>query len=101
MVTLAVSVSIVWGIGGGVPMTDTDAFSGGAARPSTVSVPVAVALSVTLAVTTFVHVKVQVAPGSNVVLSLLELETKVAAPQNEPVTVTPVSGSGPCSSPCR
>jgi hypothetical protein len=76
-------------------VTDAEADSGGAARPSSVSVPVAVALSVTVAVTTLEQVKVQVAPGSRTVLTLLELDTKVAEPQNEPVTLTPLKGSEP------
>jgi hypothetical protein len=76
-------------------VTDAEADSGGAARPSTVSVPAAAALSVIVAVTTLEQVKVQVAVGSRAVVTLLELETKVAEPQNEPVTVTPLRGSEP------
>ena len=39
--------------------------------------------------------KVQVAPGSRRVVSPLELDTKVAAPQKEPVTVTDFKASVP------
>jgi hypothetical protein len=84
-----------------VTTTTADAVSVGAAPPSTASVPVAVALSVTvrsfvvLSVTTLEQEKVQVAVGSRTELTLLELETKVAEPQNDPVTVTDFKGSDP------
>jgi hypothetical protein len=95
---LADSVRLVDGL---VTTTEADAVSVGAAPPSTVSVPVAVALSVIVrslelvSVTTFEQEKVQIALGSRTVLTLLELETKVAGPQNDPVTVTDFKGSDP------
>ena len=49
----------------------------------------------TVSVTVLEQVKVQVAPGSRAVVTLLELETKVAAPQKDPVTVTDFKGSEP------
>ena len=97
-VALTDSVRLVDGL---VTTTEADAVSVGAAPPSTVSVPVAVALSVmvrsleVVSVTTLEQVKVQVAPGSRTVVMLLELDTKVAGPQNEPVTVTVFKGSDP------
>ena len=88
-----VSVSEVVGL---VTVTEAEAVSVGPARPSTLSVSLAVALSVTVAVTTLEQVKVQVAPGSRRVVSPLEaLDMKVAAPQKEPVTVTDFKASVP------
>ena len=89
---LAVSVRVVetW-----VTVTLAWAVSGGAGNPSTVSVPVAVAVSVTGTVIVSVHVNVQVAAGSRAVFTPSELLTKVAAPQLDPVTVTPLNLSDP------
>ena len=75
------------------------ATSTGAAIPD--AVPVAWALSVSMAVvapvlvTTAAHLKVQVAPGSRVVVTPSELLTKVAGPHSDPVTVTPVMPTVP------
>ena len=95
---LAVSLKLVAGL---MTMTVAEAVSVGAAFPSTVSVPVAVALSVTVftlvvvLVRVSVHVNVQVAPTSKTVVTPSELLLKVAAPQLDPVTLTPLNLSDP------
>ena len=60
--------------------------------------PVAVALSITVTgafvrlVSVIVHVKVQTAPGSRVVVFRSELLTRMGDAQTVPVKVTPVMG---------